>query len=97
MPKDIIIGLEEYGIYVDSYDPYLKGEEVKKTFGVENINLKNAKNYDGIVLCTGHDKFKNLTAKKLKKICSKNPIIYDVRNFYNKEKFKKEGFLYKSL
>lgn len=76
---DIIRELQEFGMQLDTYDPWADPEEVKEEYNIKLISedqLKSNGNYDAIVLAVSHDKFKDLDIKSLKK---DDTIIYDVK------------------
>ncbi|MCA9496641.1 MAG: nucleotide sugar dehydrogenase [Nanoarchaeota archaeon] len=99
--KELIKELEEFGIEVEAFDPYLTKEEVIKEFNINNLNTQEFQNkkeeYKGIILVTSHKEFLNLNYEMLKFICKEKPIFYDVRAISNKEKIEEMGFLYKKL
>jgi len=95
---DVIKELKEYNIDVLGCEPNLSDEEVERIFGVKNYKLDEIKNnIDAIVLVNKHKQFYSLTADKLKSIMNQNPLIVDVKNLFNEEEVKKQGFLYYSL
>ena len=76
---DIIRELQEFGIKIDTYDPWANPKEVKEEYNIGLINddaLKANNDYKAIILAVAHDKFKELNIKELKK---KNTIVYDVK------------------
>jgi len=95
---DIIKELKEYNIEVLGCEPNLSDEEVERIFKVQNHKLEEIKNnIDAIVLVNKHKQFYELTSEKLKSIMNENPLIVDVKNLFNEEEVKKQGFLYYSL
>ncbi len=76
---DIIHELEEFGVNVNTYDPWANADEVKKEYGIGLVNdeqLKTNGSYDAIVLAVAHDSFKNIDIQSLKK---DKTIVYDVK------------------
>ncbi|MCK4569895.1 MAG: Vi polysaccharide biosynthesis UDP-N-acetylglucosamine C-6 dehydrogenase TviB [Bacteroidales bacterium] len=76
---DIIHELEEFGVNVNTYDPWADADEVKKEYGIGLVNdeqLKTNGSYDAIVLAVAHDSFKNIDIQSLKK---DKTIVYDVK------------------
>jgi len=76
---DIIRELQEFGIKIDTYDPWANHKEVKEEYNIGLINddaLKANNDYKAIILAVAHDKFKELNIKELKK---KDTIVYDVK------------------
>ena len=96
--KDLIDALKEYSIKVLGCEPNLSAEEVEKIFGIKNYKLDEIKdNIDCIVLVNKHKQFYSITMQKLKNIMNKNPVIVDVKNFFNEEEAKRNNILYYSL
>jgi len=93
--KDIISELKEYNIKVVAYDPLV--DNLEKEFDIENIDINKIKNVDCVVLINSHDEFKDITIDRLLKITTENPILVDIKSFFNKEEAEKKGFIYKSL
>ncbi len=76
---DIIRELEEFGVNIDTYDPWADAAEVNDEYGINLISdeqLATHKTYDAVVLAVAHDRFKNFDIKALKKM---NTIVYDVK------------------
>jgi len=95
--KDIILGLKQVKAKVFGYDPLITEAEINHGFEAEIISWPSQEKFDCIVLFSPHDKFKEISLEDLHKICQQNPVLYDVKNFYDKKKAEKLGFTYKSL
>ena len=39
--------------------------------------------YDGIILATAHDEFKEMEAEGIRKLGKDNHVLYDLRNVYD--------------
>jgi len=76
---DIISELTEFGIEVDTYDPWADPKEVREEYGIKLVGkdqLETNGAYDAIVLAVAHEKFNELDIGKMK---SDNTIVYDVK------------------
>ena len=94
--KDIIKELKEYGVKTLGYDPLLNN--IEDEFGIETIrNLEQIQSIDCLVLAVIHDDFRGITLEKLKNIMNSNPVLIDVRAFYDREQAERQGFHYKCL
>jgi len=76
---DIIRELQEFGMLVDTYDPWADPKEVKEEYSIglleeEALSINN--DYKAIILAVSHDKFKELDIDALKK---DDTIVYDVK------------------
>ncbi len=98
---DIVRELLKSKARVSVYDPVAM-ENFERIFKDEK-NLKFAKNpydvvkgADAAVLLTEWEEFRKIDFKKVKKLMSVAAII-DGRNFYDKEKLEKAGFIYRGI
>ena len=68
---------------VDICDPNI--DVIKNTYQKMFKKIGNLKKnfYDGIVVAVGHNFFKNLGLKNLKRLGKKKVVIYDIKNIYN--------------
>ncbi len=92
--KDVIKYLKSYSVEIKGYDPLITEEDIK-SFGIEQH--EEGDKYDAIVVFSPHDVFKEMTLDRLKKLTTENPILIDIKAFYNKNKAIEEGFYYKGL
>ena len=84
---DIMRKLKQSRIFFKVYDPYftisskLKLDFKEKFF--EFVDIKDK--FDIILVAIGHDKFKRIGIKKLKKMLSANGKIFDLKSIYKKK------------
>ena len=108
--KGIIKELIEYGVDIYGYDPLLSG--IEKEFGIkafksriltsESIPVTDESvllsgNMDAVILAVAHDIFKGITLNQLKNIMKSDPILIDVRCFFDSAEVEREGIHYRSL
>ncbi len=94
--RGIIKELREYRVEVLGYDPYL--DHIQDDFGIKPIlNLEANLRVDCIIITLAHEVFKEFTLDKLRNITRDNPVLTDVRGFYNQQDAEKLGFLYITL
>jgi UDP-N-acetyl-D-galactosamine dehydrogenase len=82
---DIIRELEEFGVKVETFDPWADPKEVKDEYGIGLISedqLKSNGSYDAVVLAVSHKNFLELDYMKLK---NNQTIIYDVKGILPQE------------
>jgi UDPglucose 6-dehydrogenase/UDP-N-acetyl-D-galactosamine dehydrogenase len=94
--------LKEYGVETIGYDPVLDKTGAEKEFGIKILdNLKNAKNFDVIILTVPHDAFKGknkgIDVKKLRSLTGDRPVLIDIKRCVDPDKARKHGFYYKTL
>ena len=99
--KGIIKDLKEYGVDIFGCDPLLNNIEAE--FGIEpyDFQLPTANHQppaiDCIILTVVHDIFKKITLSDMKSIMNPNPILIDIRGFFNPATAESEGICYRSL
>ncbi|MFM1884676.1 MAG: protein CapL [Bacteroidota bacterium] len=74
---DIRHELQQYGLQVDTYDPWASSQEVHEEYGFHLVDALHPDGYDAIVLAVSHDQFMTLDIPKLK--AQKGAILYDVK------------------
>ena len=79
---DVILGLEEYGLEVTTYDPWANLSEVQHEYNISIVNEIPNEKYDAIVLTVSHTEFLDLNFSKFLK---ENGVIYDVKGVLPKE------------
>jgi UDPglucose 6-dehydrogenase len=94
----IIKGLQERGAKVRAYDP--QAIENSKTF-FKNVEYcddayETAKDADALVIATEWNEFRALNLTKIKSAL-KQPVVIDLRNVYDPNRMKSEGFRYVSV
>lgn len=92
---DIYNELKSYGMEVFVHDPHADPKEVSEEYGIPLIKKpENMKPYDGIVLAVKHDLYNKYSVSKLEKMCGKDPVLIDVKTFFNKKQIARSGFNY---
>lgn len=80
---DIIRDLQEFGLKVDLYDPWVDPQSFFHEHQLELINeLPRSGGYDGVILAVAHDQFKNIQPRSL---INESGVIFDVKAFWDKE------------
>lgn len=94
--KGIIKELKEYGVEITGCcSSLIEGED---DFGIEILEeLSGVLKFDGVILTVGHDAFRSITLDILRNMMTDNPVLIDVRGFYDREEAERKGFLYKTL
>jgi UDP-N-acetyl-D-galactosamine dehydrogenase len=94
---EIIRDLQEYGVDVYGYDHML--DEMEQKFGIKALSsLENISGIDCVILAVAHGAFKEIiTLDKLKDIMNANPILIDVRGFFDGREAQERGFIYRNL
>jgi UDP-N-acetyl-D-galactosamine dehydrogenase len=82
---DVINEFETYHANVSVYDPWVKAEEAKDEYGINLISKPKHNHYDAIILCVGHQQFRELGATGIKAFGKENSVLYDVKYVLPKE------------
>ncbi len=77
---DIISEFQDYGATVDVYDPWVNPEEAQLEYDIRPINELVEGRYQAIILAVAHHQFVAMGSDKLRALCSKNGVLYDVKN-----------------
>ncbi len=94
--KDMIEGLQQYGVETLGYDPQL--DNIEEEFKIEAVlDFEEVPKVDCIIAAVAHDAFQEITLDKLKGIMNDKPILIDVSGLFNREEAVKKGFYYTSL
>jgi UDPglucose 6-dehydrogenase/UDP-N-acetyl-D-galactosamine dehydrogenase len=93
--RDIIEELKEFGIDLYGYDPMLNKEKIE-SFGVKALYDFNVK-IDCTIVAVVHDEFKKITLKTMKQFMNNNPVLIDVRGYFDSKKAREKNFIYMSL
>ena len=80
---DIISELENFGISVEIWDPWVKSETAIKECDISLISQPKKNTYDGIIIAVSHEEFLKLGIEKIKKFGKKNSVIYDVKHLFH--------------
>jgi UDP-N-acetyl-D-galactosamine dehydrogenase len=94
--KDIIKGLQEYGVEVIGYDPLINN--IESDFGIRAVyDLEDAKDIDGVIVTVAHNAFQGIGLDGFRKIMTSNPLLIDIRGMFSKEEAQRKGFHYRIL
>jgi UDP-N-acetyl-D-galactosamine dehydrogenase len=82
---DVVRELEEYGVAIDIYDPWVDAEEARHEYGLELTPEPVAGVYDGIVLAVAHDVFRGRGAEALRRYGRGAHVFCDLKSVFAKE------------
>ena len=80
---DMIHDLQEFGLKVDVYDPWVNVDDVKSHFNLDLLSsLPESADYDCVILAVGHREFLHLDLNNLKK----NPsVVFDIKGILDRK------------
>ena len=81
---DIYNDLNEYGLDVTVYDPWVDLAEVRQEFGITVLNRKIElkDDYSTVILAVSHNEFRDFNMSNL---LAEDSVIYDIKGFLPKE------------
>lgn len=92
---DIYHKLKEYGLAVSIHDPLADPREVKKEYNLSLISRPEERSpFDAVILSVKHSAYRRYSLNYLKKICTRPPVLIDIKALYDKARAEKSGFVY---
>ncbi len=82
---DIIKELETYNTSVDIYDPWADPDEAQHEYGLSLIDHPVPGTYDAIIICVGHEKFREMGATGIRALGKINSVLFDVKHILPKD------------
>lgn len=82
---DIINELRNYNANVSVYDPWADAAEAQHEYGLELIKEPKASDYDAIILCVGHNAFREMGADAIRALGKPNHVLFDVKHILPKD------------
>ena len=95
---EIIRYLEQYGIHPMLVDPRADSEDVKRSYGYELSDVKDAYDADCLVLAVAHDEFRSKSLDEwdefFKTGDNKEKVLIDIKSVLNKAETENRGYRY---
>ena len=76
---DVIEELQDFGINVDVFDPWVDVAEAKREYGITPIEQPEKHTYDGIVLAVSHQEFVDMGVSEIRKLGQDDHVLYDLK------------------
>ncbi len=76
---DIVTELEDYGVNVDIYDPWVNAEEAQHEYGITPVESAEKGGYDAIILAVAHNEFTEMGEDAIRALGKKNHVLYDLK------------------
>lgn len=86
---DLIREIEGYSVKVDVVDPFANAAEVDHEYKIL-LKKEIGTQYDAVVVAVAHRDFKNMNVNDFKLMMSDDPILIDIKGFFDKNEFEKE-------
>ena len=91
---DIISELESYGIDVKVSDPYADKQECLKEYGIMLCEAEDALPVDAVICAVGHDEYKSIALRDMKKWFEGGGVLIDVKGIYDEKEAIKQSMSY---
>lgn len=76
---DIITELQEYGVQVDCYDPWINAKEAEHEYGITPVAELAEGQYDGVILAVAHKEFVEMGASSIRALGKPEHVLYDLK------------------
>ncbi len=76
---DVVGELEEFGVQVDVYDPWVDAAEALHEYGITPVAKPEAGAYDGMVLAVAHNEFRDMGTEALRALGKEQHVLYDLK------------------
>jgi UDP-N-acetyl-D-galactosamine dehydrogenase len=76
---DIIHELNEYGVKVDCYDPWINPQEAEHEYGISPVAEPAVGEYDGVILAVAHKQFAEMGAERIRALAKPEHVLYDLK------------------
>jgi UDP-N-acetyl-D-galactosamine dehydrogenase len=82
---DIVNELKRFDAGVDVHDPWVDADGAYREYGFRPVKTPKDRSYDAIVLAVGHDEFKAMGARNIRRWAKKVHVLYDVKYLFAAE------------
>lgn len=76
---DIISELQDYGVQVDCYDPWINPAEAEHEYGITPIAAPKAGEYDAVVMAVAHQQFAEMGVEQIRVLGKPVHVLYDLK------------------
>jgi UDP-N-acetyl-D-galactosamine dehydrogenase len=76
---DVVSEFKRFDARVDVYDPWVDADAAFHEYGLRPIKTPKPAHYDAIVLAVGHDEFKAMGVRNIRRWAKKTHVLYDVK------------------
>jgi len=83
---DIIEELQDYNANIDIYDPWVTPEEAEEEYGLSVVAEPKTGHYDAIILCVGHNEFREMGVDAIRQLGRDKHVLYDVKHILPKDR-----------
>jgi UDP-N-acetyl-D-glucosamine/UDP-N-acetyl-D-galactosamine dehydrogenase len=81
---DVVQELTKQGARVEIYDPWASGAELYHEYGLRTVRALKAGRYDAIVIAVAHREFRELGARRVRRLGRRKHVLYDIKHVFPK-------------
>lgn len=82
---DVVREIEDYGIAVDVYDPWVDADEAAAEYGIRMVTEPASGEYDAIVIAVAHREFIGLGPDSIRAYGKPESLVYDLKHVLPKD------------
>jgi UDP-N-acetyl-D-galactosamine dehydrogenase len=76
---DIISELQDYGVQVDCYDPWINSAEAEHEYCISPIAAPKAGEYDAVIMAVAHKQFAEMGVEQIRALGKPVHVLYDLK------------------
>lgn len=88
---DVINELQSFGVEILVHDPIACRDEAQKEYDIELMNWDDIVDVDALVVCVGHQYYKNLSVDDFLERFNNCRLLVDVKSIFGREEFLHAG------
>lgn len=81
---DVIRELQDYGVSVEVYDPWVDAEEARAEYGL-SLATPEQGIYDGVILAVAHESFREMGIEAIRALGRAGHVLYDLKGVFGRE------------
>jgi len=79
---DVVRELQDYGISVDVFDPWVDNAEAQREYGITPVEQLEEAAYDGIIVTVAHREFSEIGAVGMRRLGRNVNVLYDFKYIF---------------
>ena len=84
--QKVITELKKFECDLDLLDPLADREDINDIYNIYPIIKTDNNVYDAVLIAVAHNEFKTIGLNKIKALCKKTHVIFDLKNLFNSNK-----------
>jgi len=77
---DVVSELQEYGVEVDVFDPWVDPDHAEREYGLRPLKTPPPGAYDGVLLAVAHREFQEMGAEAIRAFGKSVHVLYDLKH-----------------